>query len=57
MVAVAAAVLLARFAFRSGNAALILIALFASLTLAVTLAWSVGRTIVGWRRHERPPRD
>lgn len=55
VVLVAPAILLARFAFRSGNAALILIALVASLTLAVTLAWSVGRTIVGWRHRERPP--
>jgi O-antigen/teichoic acid export membrane protein len=58
VVLVAPAILLARFAFRSGNAALILIALLASLTLAVTLAWSVGRMmIVGWRRHDRPPYD
>jgi hypothetical protein len=57
LVLVVPAILLARFALRSGNAALVLIALFITLVLTVALAWRVGRGLVGGRRHRRPPQD
>jgi uncharacterized membrane protein len=47
-----------RFAFRSGNAALMLVAAMSMLTLAVALGWYVTRaTSADRRRHHRPPRE
>jgi cation transporter-like permease len=57
LVLVAPAVLLARFALRSGNAALILVAMMFTLTFVVAIVWYVSRAIIGGRRHHRPPRE
>jgi drug/metabolite transporter (DMT)-like permease len=52
-----AGTLFVRFALRSGNVALMLVALMMTPTLAVALGWYVTRaTRTDRKRHHRPPR-
>jgi hypothetical protein len=53
-----AGILFVRFAVRSGNAALMLVAALLTLGLAVALGWYATRATGGRRkRHYRPPRE